>query len=389
MNKLIILIVLDSVGIGSLPDADKYNDVDADTLGNLYKYIPDFSLPNMEKLGLTHIDGINITKQEISPIGAYGKMTEKSIGKDTTTGHWEIAGIISDKPFSVYPNGFPKSITDEFKDVTGYDFLCNKPYSGTEVIRDYGIEHIKTGKPIIYTSADSVFQIAAHEDIIQLDELYEICRKTRLLLNKYNIGRVIARPFTGNTADTFKRTSYRKDFSLKPPYATVLDKVKAANIPVIGIGKINDIFAGCGISRSIHTKSNKEGILEIINCMNIVASGLIFANLVDFDMLYGHRNDPIGYASALMYFDSQLRQIINLVRDDDILIITADHGCDPHFVKSTDHTREYVPLIVYGKHIKNANLGIRTSFADIGASISEYFGLKPTQYGTSFLSEIM
>lgn len=389
MNKRVILIVLDSVGIGQMPDASNYGDSGADTLGNLYKNISSFCLPNMEKMGLSYIDGVDYIPRSTLPISSYAKMAEKSLGKDTTTGHWEMAGLISEKPFNVYPNGFDDEIMDEFKHLTGHDFLCNKPYSGTEIIKDYGMEHIKTKKLIVYTSADSVFQIAANEDIIPLDELYDICIKTRAMLNKYNVGRVIARPFIGDNPKNFVRTPNRKDFSLKPFVPTVLDKLNNQGIPVIGIGKVSDIFANCGISKSIHTSSNKEGIDEIIKSMKSTSNGLIFANLVDFDMLYGHRNDPIGYANALKYFDLRLDEILSLCKEDDILIITADHGCDPHFTQSTDHTREYVPLLVYSKKAKNVNLGIRTSFCDVGASIAEYFGLKMQENGKSFLSEIM
>lgn len=389
MNKRVILIVLDSVGIGQMPDAANYGDSGADTLGNLYKNISGFRLPNMEKMGLSYIDGVDYIPRNPLPISSYAKMAEKSLGKDTTTGHWEMAGLISEKSFNVYPNGFDDEIMDEFKHLTGHDFLCNKPYSGTEVIKDYGMEHIKTKKLIVYTSADSVFQIAANEDIIPLNELYDICIKTREMLNKYNVGRVIARPFIGDNPKNFVRTPNRKDFSLKPFAPTVLDKLNNQGIPVIGIGKISDIFANCGISKSIHTSSNKEGIDEIIKSMKSTSNGLIFANLVDFDMLYGHRNDPVGYANALKYFDLRLDEILSLCKEDDILIITADHGCDPHFTQSTDHTREYVPLLVYSKKAKSVNLGTRTSFCDVGASIAEYFGLKMQENGKSFLNEIM
>lgn len=389
MDKRVILIVLDSVGIGELPDAEKYNDKGADTIGNLYKNISEFSLPNMEKLGLGHIDGINYINSVEQPIGAYAKIAEASIGKDTTTGHWEIAGLILDEPFNVFPNGFTEEIINEFKNATGYDILCNKPYSGTEVIKDFGIEHINTRKLIVYTSADSVFQIAAHEEVIALDELYRICSIARELLNKYNVGRVIARPFIGNSPDDFKRTSNRKDFSMQPNADTLLDIVKNAGLSVAAVGKISDIFANCGITESIHTKSNEDGINETLNYMKSVNSGLIFSNLVDFDMLYGHRNDPKGYADALKYFDSRLNEIISALNDNDILIITADHGCDPYFTQSTDHTREYVPLLMYSKNIKPTNLGIRNTFSDIGATISDYLGLTPTKCGKSFLNEIM
>ncbi len=389
MNKRVILIVLDSVGIGQMPDAANYGDFEADTLGKLYKNISGFRLPNMEKMGLSYIDGVDYIPKITHPTSSYAKMAEKSLGKDTTTGHWEMTGLISEKPFNVYPNGFDDEIMNEFKSITGYDFLCNKPYSGTEVIKDYGMDHIKTKKLIVYTSADSVFQIAAHEGIIPLNELYDICTKTRAMLNKYNIGRVIARPFIGDNPKNFVRTPNRKDFSLKPFAPTVLDKLNTHGIPVIGIGKISDIFANCGISESIHTSSNKEGIDEIIDMMKSTSNGLIFANLVDFDMLYGHRNDPIGYSDALKYFDLRLDEILSLCKEDDILIITADHGCDPHFTQSTDHTREYVPLLVYSKKAKSVNLGIRTSFCDVGASIAEYFDLEMQENGKSFLNEIM
>ncbi len=389
MNKRAIIIVLDSVGIGELPDADKYGDKGTDTIGNLYNKIPWFSLPNMEKMGLGNINGINYIPKSDSPTASYAKMAEASHGKDTTTGHWEIAGLQLDKPFSVFPNGFPDEVILKFKELTGYDVLCNKPYSGTEVIKDYGVEHMATKKLIVYTSADSVFQIAAHEDVVPLEELYDICRKARRMLDPYFVGRVIARPFVGNTPQDFKRTSNRRDFSMEPFAPTLLDNVKAAGLEVAAVGKIEDIYASKGVTKSVHTVSNSDGIDKTIDYLKTTASGLIFTNLVDFDMLYGHRNDAPGYAKALMEFDKRLPEILNLLKKDDLLFITADHGCDPFFTKSTDHSREYVPLLVYSPSAKCIDLGIRSTFSDLGATAAEFLGVAQCQHGKSFLKEIM
>ena len=389
MNKRAIIIVLDSVGIGELPDADKYGDKGANTIGNLYKNIPGFSLPNMEKMGLGNISGIDYIPKSISPTASFAKMAEASHGKDTTTGHWEIAGLRLDKPFSVFPNGFPNEIIDKFKEITGYDVLCNKPYSGTEVIKDYGIEHMTTKRLIVYTSADSVFQIAAHEEVVPLEELYDICRKARKMLDPYFVGRVIARPFVGNTPQDFKRTPNRRDFSLEPFSPTLLDNVKAEGLEVAAVGKIEDIYAAKGITQSVHTVSNADGINKTIDYLKTVKSGLIFTNLVDFDMLYGHRNDANGYANALIEFDNRLPEILSLIGENDLLFITADHGCDPFFTESTDHSREYVPLLVYSPSAKCTDLGIRNTFSDLGATAAEFLNAAKCQHGKSFLNEIM
>ncbi len=389
MKKRIILIVLDSAGIGELPDASEYNDAGSNTIGNIYKNINNFCLPNMEKLGLTHIQDCGIKKaMDIIPDGAYGKLAELSKGKDTTTGHWEIAGIITKEAFPTYPNGFNNEIIEKFKADTGLDILCNKAISGTEAIKIYGQEHIQTGKVIVYTSADSVFQIAAHESIIPLDRLYDICIKARKICDKYNILRVIARPFVGDNPNNFKRTSNRRDYSISPKCPNMLTNLNDAGIKVCAIGKISDIYAGTGITQSFHIVSNIDGIQKISNAMQSFDSGLIFANLVDFDMLYGHRNDIAGYADALKEFDNNLPLLINDMQENDILIITADHGCDPS-TSSTDHSREYIPIMIYGDSVKSYDLGIRETFADIGATVCDYFNVSPTENGKSFLHKII
>lgn len=388
MNKRVILIVLDSVGIGEMPDADKYGDAGSNTLKHIYENIDDFSLPTMEKMGLGDIDGVDTIPKASDPIAAFGKMAEKSDGKDTTTGHWEMSGIILDQAFRTFPDGFDEVIMDEFTSQTGYGYLCNQAMSGTEVIKIYGEEHIKTKKLIVYTSADSVFQIAAHESVIPLDELYKICETSRKILNKYNVSRVIARPFVGDTPENFKRTPNRRDFAMAPYEKTMLDHIKDADLDVAGVGKIEDIFTGKGLTKAIHTVSNLDGIEKTIEYMQNTQSGLIFTNLVDFDMLFGHRNNIPGEANALIEFDESLPRIFDHMREDDILMITADHGCDPS-TESTDHSREYVPLLVYGKTINPVNLGIRASFSDLGQTVVEYLGAKRLKNGTSFLDEII
>jgi len=384
--KRVFLIVLDSVGCGYLPDAEKFDDVGADTLGHIAEKIKNFNLPNLFKLGLGNIVNSKNVKPVKEAIGIYGKMSEKSASKDTTIGHWEIAGIITEKPFPTYPNGFPEDLLKKFMEVTGVKgYLGNKPASGTEIIKELGEEHIRTGYPIVYTSADSVFQIAAHEEVIPIEKLYEICRKTReILVGEHNIGRVIARPFIGKPGN-FVRTERRRDFSVSPPGETLLDKVKKAGKDVVAIGKIEDIFAQQGITEAIHTGNNRDGIQAIYECIkNEKINGLVFANLVDFDMLYGHRRNIEGYYNALVEFDNAIPKFLENLKNDDILFITADHGNDPTF-KGTDHTREYVPVLGYGAKIKsNFNIGVRETFADLGQTIAEILNVEKTKDGTSF-----
>lgn len=388
MINRVILIVMDSVGIGELPDAKDFNDEGSDTIGNISKKLGGLNLPNLQKLGLGNIDGINGIERCESPIGCYGKSLEKSSGKDTTTGHWEIAGIILDKPFPTYPNGFPKDLIDEFERRIGTKILGNYAASGTKIIEELGDLHVKTGYPIVYTSADSVFQIAAHEEIIPLERLYEMCSIAReLLKGEHSVGRVIARPFVGNSGE-YKRTTNRKDFSLKPPKKTMLNFIIESGMEVWAVGKIEDIYSGYGISRAEHTKNNMDGILKTIEYIKEPFKGLIFTNLVDFDMIYGHRNDVTGYANALKEFDSMIPKIMEAIREDDVLIITADHGCDPT-TPSTDHSREYIPILCYGKQLKsNINIGIRKTYADIGKTITELLGVDAYIEGESFAKEI-
>lgn len=385
--KRVFLIVLDSYGIGEAPDADEYGDLGSNTLASIVKS-PLYNTPNLKKLGLFNIDGVDCAPKEPTPIGSYGRMQEASKGKDTTIGHWEISGIISEKPLPTYPNGFPEEIIEEFSKRTGRGVLCNKPYSGTEVLVDYGQEHIETGKLIVYTSADSVFQIAAHEEIVPLDDLYEYCRIAReILIGEHGVGRVIARPFVGNDG-AFKRTSNRHDFSMLPPKTTMLDCLQENGYDTIAVGKINDIFAGKSISKTTSIVSNVDGMNKTLDIMDDEFKGLCFVNLVDFDMLYGHRNDIDGYAKAATVFDTQLEEFMNKMREDDMLIITADHGCDPGS-PSTDHSREYVPMLAYGPSIKeNHSIGTRPTFADIAATILDVFEIKGNIAGNSFLKDI-
>ena len=380
--KRVFLIVLDSVGIGEMPDAAAYGDAGSNTILAASKN-PYFSMPNMRKLGFFNIDGVNIGEKEAHPEGAVARMTEVSKGKDTTIGHWEIAGVISNSPLPTYPNGFPKEIIDEFSKRTGRGVLCNKPYSGTDVIRDYGEEHMKTGDLIVYTSADSVFQIAAHEDIVPVETLYEYCSIARKMLQgEHGVGRVIARPFIGEPGN-FTRTTRRHDFSLQPPKTTMLDQLSANGFSVLSVGKIIDIFAEKGITEYVRTTGNEDGINKTLDYMKKDFEGLCFTNLVDYDMLYGHRNDVEGYAKALTYFDERLPELLAAMRDEDVLMITADHGCDPS-TPSTDHSREYTPFVVYGKPVKaGENYGTRESFSDIAATILSYFGLTPDCAGTA------
>ena len=384
--KRVFLIVLDSLGVGEMPDAAAFGDKDCNTLKRI-STSPEFCIDNLIKMGLGNIDGVNFLKKAELPSAAFARMTERSAGKDTTIGHWEIAGVVSDSPMPTYPDGFPSEILDEFSKKTGRGVLCNKPYSGTKVIADYGEEHIKTGDLIVYTSADSVFQIAAHEDIVPPETLYEYCRMAReILVGDHAVGRVIARPFVGNYPD-FTRTSNRHDFSVEPPKETLLDAIKSANKTVYAVGKIFDIFAGKGVTQKVFTTSNLDGIEKTLKALDTDFNGLCFINLVDFDMLYGHRQDINGYAKALTEFDRYLPEITTKMRDDDILVITADHGCDPGD-NSTDHTREYTPLIVYGKSVKPINLGTRKTFADIAATVADYLDVDFKCDGESFLNII-
>ena len=388
MKKRVFLIVMDSVGVGELPDAAEFGDEGSNTV-KAAATSGLLDMPNMKKLGFFNIKGIDDMYEDIpeKPMYAVSRLAERSKGKDTTTGHWEIAGLTSEKPMPTFPDGFPQSFIDEFSKRTGRGMLCNKPYSGTAVIKDYGKEHEKTGDLIVYTSADSVFQIAAHEKTVPVEQLYEYCRIAReLLQGDMGVGRVIARPFEGEWPYT--RTSRRHDFSLVPPRDTMLDVLNRNGFDVLSVGKIIDIFAEKGITEYVRTVNNEDGINKTLEYMDRDVNGLIFTNLVDFDMQYGHRNDPEGYAKALSYFDMRLPEILDKLKDDDILMITADHGCDP-VTPSTDHSREYIPLVMYGKKLKRGiNLGTRDSFADIGATILDYFGLDITIDGKSFLNEI-
>ena len=385
-----IVIIIDGVGVGELPDASQYGDSGSDTLGNLSRASGGLNLSNLERLGLGCIHDIAGIDCHKNVIGCYGKMAEKSAGKDSTTGHWELAGIHLKKSFPTYPDGFPEEIISEFKRRTGFDILGNYAASGTEIIKELGQVHLQTGKPIIYTSADSVFQIAAHERVIPLPKLYEICEISReILQGRHNVARVIARPFTGNSRDSFVRTKYRKDYSLKPPEKMIFDILQDNQIPTIGIGKINDLYAYQGIEVNIHTKQNIEGMSELENALFDYKSGFIMANLVDFDMLWGHRNDVNGFAEGLMEFDNWLGGFIQLLKDDDILFITSDHGNDPT-TPSTDHSREYVPIIAFGPKLKKGvNIGIRNTFADLQATIADYFNVQPGPNGESFLGQII
>ena len=387
-KQRVYLIVLDSFGIGNAPDADDFGDEGANTLCTI-THSSEYDTPNMKKLGLASIDGVDCLGETDKIIGGYGRLQEASRGKDTTIGHWEIAGIISEKALPTYPNGFPKEILDEFSKRTGREVLCNKPYSGTDVIRDYGEEHVRTGKLIVYTSADSVFQIAAHEDIVPVEELYRYCEIAReILVGEHGVGRVIARPFVGE-APNFQRTTNRHDFSLLPPRETMLDVLQREGYDTYGVGKIYDIFAGKGIAHTQRIQGNVDGMEKTIQLQEEDFNGLCFVNLVDFDMLYGHRNDIEGYAKAATTFDKQLGTFMERMQSQDILMITADHGCDPGF-KGTDHSRESVPFLVYGDTIKaGVNLGTRKTFSDIAATILDIFGIDTTLDGSSFKDEIL
>lgn len=386
-----IIIVLDSFGVGEAPDAAEYGDVGSNTLEGIY-YNSNLNIPNMKKLGLYNIQGLTIKEKEEKPIGIYGKAAEKTKGKNSPVGHWEIAGFIKDKPFKTYYNGFPKELLDEISEKAGIPgFICNEKGSGTAFLEKYGEESIKTGKPIVYTSADSVFQIAAHEDMLSVQELYKLCKISRQVIDEkgYDIGTVIARPFIGDKAENFTRTYNRKDFEAEDFGKTMLDVFQENGKKVLAIGKIEDLFSGRGINRAIHTNGNTDGIEKTIYEIKNSSEDLIFVNLVDFDMLYGHRNNIEGYAKALEEFDGKLPEIIEALREDDLLILTADHGNDPS-TPSTDHNREYIPILAYGKTLKqNVDLGIRETYSDISATILDLFNLKNLENGTSFKNEII
>ena len=386
-KKRIFLIVLDSVGIGAEPDAAEYGDEGTNTLKSAASS-PYFHMPNMASLGLFNIEGIDWRPSAASPFGAVARMREASKGKDTTIGHWEIAGIRSQRPLPTYPEGFPQEILEEFSRRTGRGILCNRPYSGTDVIRDYGDEHVRTGKLIVYTSADSVFQIAAHESVIPPETLYEYCRIAReILTGEHGVSRVGARPFKGESGH-YVRTPRRHDFSLQPPAVNMLDQLKENGYDVIAVGKIFDIFAGKGITEHVYTAGNAEGMQRTLEYQSRDFEGLCFINLVDYDMLYGHRNDIDGYAKALTAFDEWLPAFLKHMRPDDVLMITADHGCDPGYTVSTDHSREYTPLVIYGERIAPVNLGTRPTFSDIGATVLDYFGIRPRFEAESVLPAI-
>lgn len=387
--KRVFLIVLDSFGIGAMPDSEKFGDIGVNTLRSCATS-PKLHIPNMIAAGLGNIDGVDCLPKTDAPTGAVARLTEASMGKDTTIGHWEISGIISPEPLPTYPEGFPKEVLGAFEAATGRGVLCNKPYSGTDVIRDYGKEHMETGKWIVYTSADSVFQVAAHEDMVPLEELYDACRKARQILRgKHGVGRVIARPFVGNPGEGFRRTANRHDFSLEPPAETMLDAVKAAGLDCLAVGKIHDIFAGHGDTEYVFNKSNADGMAHTDDYAARDFHGLCFVNLVDFDMVYGHRRNIDGYAGALSEFDAWLGEFLPKLGQEDILMITADHGCDPAYTATTDHTREYVPLLVLGKGVKPVNLGTRDTFADIAATVTELLGVPFQTPGRSFAKEIL
>ncbi|MED4238886.1 phosphopentomutase [Priestia megaterium] len=387
--KRVFLIVMDSVGIGESPDAEKYNDKGADTFGHIAEHCNGLHMPNMAKLGLSNIREIKGIDKAEKPLAYYTKMQEASAGKDTMTGHWEIMGLNIDTPFNVFPDGFPEELISQLEEKTGRKIIGNKPASGTEILDELGKQHMETGDLIVYTSADSVLQIAAHEEIVPIDELYKICEIARELTldDPYMIGRVIARPFLGEPGN-FTRTSNRHDYALKPFGRTVMNELKDNDIDVIAIGKISDIYDGEGVTKSLRTKSNMDGMDKLVDTLNMDFTGLSFLNLVDFDALYGHRRDPQGYGQALEEYDARLEEVFDLLKEDDLLIITADHGNDPVH-HGTDHTREYVPLLVYNKGMKEGKeLSIRQTFADIGATVAENFGVAMPKHGKSFLKEL-
>lgn len=387
--RRVIIIVLDSVGIGEMSDAEKYGDLGSDTLGNIARQRGGLKLPNLQKLGLGNINSIAGVPAAPTPEGNFGKMAEQSVGKDTTTGHWEMAGVILARALPTFPKGFPSVFIDRYETAIGRRVIGNEVASGTEIIMRLGEEHVRTGKPIVYTSADSVFQVAAHEEIIPLPELMRICQIARTMLtDDLQVGRVIARPFLGEVGH-FYRTPNRHDFALEPPQKILLEYLKEHGLEVCTVGKINDIYAGRGVTDFVSSKGNMEGINKTLDYLDKVETGLIMTNLVDFDMLYGHRNDVEGYAKALEDFDTRLPEILRALRAEDMLIITADHGCDPT-MPGTDHTREYVPILVYGPTLnKGVNLGVRSTFADLGATVADYLGAKPLANGKSFYTEII
>ncbi|MBI4710828.1 MAG: phosphopentomutase [Nitrospirae bacterium] len=389
MVKRILLIVLDGLGIGELPDAGEYCDIGSNTLKNMADAVGGLALPNLESLGLGYLGDFRGIGRPEKLKGSYGKMSEASKGKDTTSGHWEMMGVVVDKPFPTYPHGFPPEVITAFENAVGRKILGNKTASGTEIIKELGEEHIRTGKPIVYTSADSVFQIAAHEEVIPVEELCKICEIARgILQSPHNVGRVIARPFVGK-AGSFQRTPRRKDFSLPPHKKTALEYISENGLDVVSIGKVKDIFAGRGFTKSVLVSGNNDAVSKTITYFESLERGLVWVTLVDFDTLYGHRNDPQGYAKALKDFDKKLPEILEMLTERDILIITADHGCDPT-TPSTDHSREYVPLLIYGNALKKCvNLGLRTSFSDLGATALEALGIKAPVKGKSFWEEII
>lgn len=385
----VFLIVLDSFGIGEEPDAPEFGDYGVNTLRSVSGSVK-FDCPNLKKLGLFNIEGVGCGEETAEPAASFARLREVSRGKDTTVGHWELAGVPSLRPLPTYPDGFPEEVVRAFEEKTGRRVLCNMPYSGTDVIRDYGEEQMKTGALIVYTSADSVFQVAANEAVVPVEQLYEYCRIAReLLTGEHGVGRVIARPFAGTSKENFERTPRRHDFSLKPPKKTMLDFISGAGMDVIAVGKINDIFAGSGVTRAVKTSGNTEGIRATLDLLDEDFSGLAFINLVDFDMLYGHRRDIDGYAAAMTEFDRGLEKLLPKLRPDDLLMITADHGCDPAYTRTTDHTREYVPLLVCGGGIRaGADLGTRTGFGAVGATVCGYLGVEAELAGESLLAEL-
>lgn len=387
--RRVFVLVLDSLGVGELPDAAAFGDEGSHTLDHIVESQPDIRIPRLVELGLGHIEGVQSLSRTGVAQGAFGRMAEASPGKDTSTGHWEMMGCPLDQAFPVFPDGFSDEVIQPFLERTGLEgILCNAAASGTEVIERLGAEHIRSGRPIVYTSADSVFQVAAHEKHFGLERLYEICRVAREIFDPYGLGRVIARPFIGEEG-SFERTYNRRDYSMLPPCDTSLDRLSRAGVPVIGVGKIEDIFAGRGVTTSIHTEGNDDGMSQVIEQSRSLERGLVFCNLVDFDMLYGHRRDAAGYARALEKFDVQCRELETTLRPDDLVLLTADHGNDPTNQLTTDHTREYVPVIAFGPNLRGGvDLGTRSSFADVGATVEEALGLPAAPVGTSFLSEL-
>ena len=387
--KRIFLIVLDSFGIGAMPDSERFGDVGVNTLASCATS-GKLHIPNMIAAGLGNMDGVSCLPKATVPTGAFCRLAERSMGKDTTIGHWEIAGLVSNDPLPTYPDGFPEEVLEPFRAATGRGVLANAPWSGTAVLDEFGEEHMRTGDLIVYTSADSVFQIAAHEDIVPPEQLYEYCRIARkILVGKHGVGRVIARPFVGDKKGNFKRTANRHDFSLEPPKATLLDAVKAAGLDSIGVGKIYDIFAGIGTTEHVYNTSNANGMEHTDYYAAKDFKGLCFVNLVDFDMVYGHRRNIDGYAAALSEFDAWVGKFLPTLGEEDLVMITADHGCDPGYTATTDHTREYVPLLILGKQVRPGNLGTRHGFCDIAATVADLLNVKLDTPGTSFAEEIV